>query len=638
MADTIESARGGELTIPMTTDDSPPGQSAVLIDVWSRTSSKYRIRSIVLLGVNVLLFAAVGCFAFWLRSGEFFAPTMDGYLDQIAQAFNFRGRATVTLASFLMKPISVQQVPMQIPIVGLLMAALIAIPILVAILYRFWSAIPFVAVVGFLAVMPWLAITLFGSCIIASVRPFRSRFRFMSALLGLVPTVVYLVLAWKGSAEVLASVVDPIDRIKFVAPWALAIVAATVVFAIVLALAKLVDYRPGAITPLLAVMFGLPVALFEFHVGRDELHYRILEGLNDEWFADVNASLSLDQAVRQKWERHPWPRPSLEKLRAIEEIMWQFELAADMGPRQSELTRHQCDLVRRCEAFHHDFPDSRYTPNALFIKARALDTRVDVGEFRRTKWVRFYSDFPNAASRSTWRIIAENGSNSVLGAVALLRLAQLDVRDADIDRAKAKLATLLERFDRPRDSGRPTPSNAGMLGGVLNRDAPESSLEIEFDRILLEAHRLHDLLAENNDPIYRYDPFSRPRDRDHPLWFGLATLDPRSESYIANLQALIEAYPNAQLLDNLELDIARATSSLSLRIERLEACLLRYPRRDAVPEALFRLGLAYRDAGRATDSHNAFLKLVSEHPDSIWSEHARRFGHGPPDDRSSDAT
>ena len=463
----------------------------------------------------------------------------------------------------------------------------------------------------------------------------------MSALLGLVPTVVYLVLAWKGSAEVLAGVVDPIDRIKFVAPWALAIVAATVVFAIVLALAKLVDYRPGAITPLLAVMFGLPVALFEFHVGRDELHYRILEGLSDEWFADVNASLSLDQldqAVRQKWERHPLPRPSLERLRETEEIMWHFELAVDMGPRQTELTRHQYDLAHRCDAFHHDFPDSRYTPNALFIKARALDTRVDIGEFRRTKWMRFYSDFPTASSRKTWHMIAENRPNSVLGAVALLRLAQLDMRDADIDRAKDKLATLLDRFDRPPDSGQPAPSRAGMLWGVLSRDAPESSLEIEFDRILLEAHRLHDLLAENNDPIYRYDPFSRPRDRNHPLWFGLATLDPRSESYIANLQALIEAYPNCQLLDNIELDIAKATSSLSLRIERLEACLVRYPRRDAVPEALFRLGLAYRDAERATDSHNAFRKLVSEHPDSIWSKHARRFGHGPPDDRSSDAT
>ena len=154
----------------------------------------------------------------------------------------------------------------------------------------------------------------------------------------------------------------------------------------------------------------------------------------------------------------------------------------------------------------------------------------------------------------------------------------------------------------------------------------------------MEANRLYSLLTQNNDPIYGYDPFSRPRDPKHPLWFGLATLDPRSESYIANVQALIEAYPNSQLMDNFELEIAKATSSLSLRIERLQACLVRYPHRDAVREALFRLALALRDEGRATESHNAFLKLVREHPASIWSKHARRFGHGPPRDDSSDAT
>lgn len=597
------------------------------VDVWSRTSSKYRIRSIVLLAVNVVLFAGVGCFAFWLRSGRFLAPTMDGYWDQLALTFAFRGPSTVTLASFLMEPISVQHVPMQIPIVGLLMAALIAIPILVAILYRFWSSLPFIAVVGLLAVMPWLAITLLASCIVASVKPLRTQFRFMSALLGLVPAVVYLILAWKGSAEVLAGVVDPVDRIKFVAPWALAIVAAAVVFAVVLALAKLVDYRPGAITPLLAVMFGLPVALFEYHVGRDELHYRILERLSHEWFADVDASLNLDQAVLRKWRRLPWPRPSLQKLREIEEIMWQFELAADMGPRQSELTRHQDVLARRCDKFHTQFPNSRYTPNALYIKARALDTRVDVDEFRRTEWIRFYDDFPNKASRGTWRIIAENRPDTLLGAVALLRLAQLDARDGDIDRARDKLKSLLERHARPAATDPSNLNRAGMLGGVLSRDDPEASLPIDADRIVLEAHRLYDLIAQNRDPIYGYDPLYRPRDPQEPLWFGFLDLNPRSKWYIANLQRLLDAYPKCQLEDNLTLEIAKATSSTSLKIERLEDCLQRFPRRDAVPEALFRLSQAYRSAGHARPAYATVETLVREHSDSFWAQRARRSGH-----------
>ena len=161
-----------------------------LTDVWSRSGSKYRIRSILLLAVNIVLFAAVGSFAYWLRSGEVFAPARDGYWDLLSQTFWGVGRAEVSLGALLMEPIGVQAVPIQIPIVGLLMAALISIPILVAILYRFWSSLPLIAVVGFLAAMPWLALTLLGSCLLASVRPFRTRLRFMSALIGLIPAIV----------------------------------------------------------------------------------------------------------------------------------------------------------------------------------------------------------------------------------------------------------------------------------------------------------------------------------------------------------------------------------------------------------------------------------------------------------------
>ena len=55
------------------------------MDVWSRSGSKYRIRAIFLLAVNIVLFAAVGSFAYWLRSGEVFAPARQGYWDLLAQ-------------------------------------------------------------------------------------------------------------------------------------------------------------------------------------------------------------------------------------------------------------------------------------------------------------------------------------------------------------------------------------------------------------------------------------------------------------------------------------------------------------------------------------------------------------------------
>lgn len=608
-----------------------------LKNVWSRSTSRYRIRAIALLAINVLLFAGVGSFAYWLRSGSRFAPAQPGYWDELTQTFGsigMAGREGVSLGHLLLQPISVQDVPMQIPILGLLMGALIAIPILVAILYRFGSSMPFVAVVGFLAVMPWLAATLFFSCLIASVRPLRTRFRFMSAMFGLLPAVIYLILAWSGTTDAVMGRIDPIDRIKFVAPWVLAIVSASIVFATVLGIAKLVDYRPGAIAPLLAVMFGLPVALFEFGVGRDELYYRLLESVNDYHFADKDASLPLRLAVRRSWAQHPAPRPSMDVVKEAVETRWQFELAADVGHEQSVLSGHQAELVDRCDWFLKYFPDSRYAPNALFIKARALDMRVDPEAFRRTKWIRFYDDFPSVASRSTWQTLTRVSPDSMLGAVAKLRIAQLNARDGKVQQALGVLGELCSRLDATHQQETTLSAAQVTVDSVLTRNAPELSLDISFDHLTLEAHRLHDLLRNNRDPIYGYDPIAGERRDSTDFPFGLLDLAPRYErtsaggsawSYRDNLRLLKRKYRNAQIEDNIDLEIAKASEKLPEQIERLETLVRDYPKRDAIPEALYRLGVAYRRSDQVEPSRRAVQRLVREYPDTIWTRWAARY-------------
>lgn len=594
---------------------------------WSRTASKYRLRAAILLAVNVLLFSGVGCFAYWLRSGVVFAPATESYVDELVQSMRFGKHSVVSLASFLTSPINVQDVPMLIPIMGLLMAALLSIPILVAILYRFWSSLPFIAVVGLLGMMPWLAITLLFSCILAAARPFRTRFRFTSALLGLTPAVIYLMLAWRGSAEILAGRIDPVDRIKFIAPWVLAIVAATAAFAIVLTIAKMVDYRPGAIAPLLAVMFGLPIGLFEFHVGRDELSYRLLEEQDRASFTDADASLSLEQAAFRMWERQPLPRPSWRAIRESEELKWQFLVASDLGPYESELTRHQYELAGRCDRFHRDFPTSRYVLNALFLKARALDRRVDAEEFRATRWIRFYDDFPSEASRATWTLITANDERSLLKAVALLRLAQLEARAGDVSRALDRLTLCIEtatgvESPQPRaDHGGDLPA---AIQNVLERNTPENNLGLVRDGVLIDAHQLRDLLRENRDPLYGFDPLAGSARPDAPIWFGLLDLDRRDADYARNLRALLAAYPNCQITDNIELELAKTISAVEQRVEALERCVRAFPDRDAAPEALFRLAVAYRQDGRREDGEAAFRRLLAEFPNAVWARQVPR--------------
>ncbi len=603
---------------------SQPEPAVEWMDVWSRSGSKYRVRAIVLMLANIVLFAGVAGFAFWLRSGQVFAPAREGYADLLWHTFQGVGEAEVSLGSLLVEPISVQDVPIQIPIVGLLIAALISMPILVAILYRFWSSLPMIAVVGFLAVMPWLAITLLGSCLLASVKPFRTRFRFMSALIGLVPAIVYLTLAWAGTTDAVVGKIDPVDRIKFVAPWVLAVVASAVAFAIVLAIAKIVNYRPGAVTPLLAVMFVLPVLLFEFHVGRDELYYRLLERREQAYFMEVDASTQWEQAAMLAWQQHPLPRPSWDAVRQVEEEKWLFELTTDIGPRQSELTRHQLQLAQGCEEFHRFFPDSRYVPQALFLKARALDRRVDVGEFRASKWIRFYDNFPSVASRESWRLILVNRPESPLGAVAGLRLAQLHAREGEIEHAMEKLGTLIATFDT-KDLRVPEAHEPGLFEGALAQDDPEQSLRIARDRVVLEAHRLRDLLTANRDPIYEYDPISGSRRPDDAFRVGLLDFDPRHEMYAENLQALLVQYPNCQIADNIALELASAATTIEDRVRRLESLIADHPDGDAVPEALLRLGMAYGESDRRAEREETLARLMREYPDSVWARYAPRY-------------
>lgn len=590
-------------------------------DVWTRSGSKYRIRAVGLMLVNTVLFAGVGSFAYWLRSGEFIAPLREGYADVLFHTFAGVGLAEVSLGSLLVDPISVQDVPMQIPIVGLLMAALISIPILVAILYRFSTSLPLLAIVAFLAVMPWLAMTLLVSCVLASARPLRTRFRFMSALIGLVPAVIYLSLAWAGTTEAVVGRIDPMDRIKFVAPWVMAVTASTILFAVVLALAKIVDYRPGAVTPLLVLMFALPVALFEFHVGRDELYYRLLEDLDRAYSADVDASAKWEDAARLEWQHHPLPRPSWEEVRKREEEKWLFELATDVGPRLADLARRQVELAFACDQFHRSFPDSPYAPNAFFIKARSLDRRLDVLEFKRSKWVRYYDDFPSVASRDSWQYVLRNQPATTMGAVAALRLAQLSARECDIVRAVESLDAMLARF--VRDSrGEGAAVDNGVLGEMLDRPAPDKSLRVSLPRTILQARALRELLAAGEDSRFGFAPLCGSKRGEDAFRVGLLDLDPRNEQYPENLRALEAQYPTSVLADNIQLELAKSAPTPIARTEALEAIVNSSSVGDARSEAMLRLALAYAENRRPDESSAVLDRLMREHPRSVWAEYA----------------
>ena len=589
-------ARGAAAPAPAV---PPDGTTEPIVDVWSRSGTKYRTRAVVLFIVNLLLFVGLGLFAYWLRTGIVFAPAHEGYATAFAQTFRPSADTTITPSTLLTYPISIEEVPMQIVILGTLLAALVSIPILVSILYRFPACLPFLAVVAFVAMMPWLAITLAGSCVLASVRRFRFQFRYASALLGLVLVIIYFYGASRKVSPPVEVIENPTDRIKFIAPWILATVGSCVLMGFVLLIARMVNYRPGAIAPLLAVTFLIPTGLFEYYVGRDELHYRILEhdfGPGSDLFAGRNVAEEFEHTVQLDWMSRTDPKPPRDAIERTIEQLWLLQLE-----NRSETARH-------VDWFCKHYPDSRYAVNALYLKGRALDMRVDQTAFRQHRMVRFYDDFPSQASRHTWLMVVENGPGTPMAAVALYRLAVLDIRAGDIDSAQTRLRNLLETFDQPTQRPQPTTPS---IEKVLGRKPVEASLGVPRKRVILKARRLRSLLADNNDPLYGYEPVVR-----------LFHLDPKDDRYRENLTSLLDQYPQAQISDNLELEIALATPNPTERIALMEACVQAHQQGDALPEALYRLGEAYSQADRPEDARTAYNRILTDHAESVWHSQA----------------
>jgi len=611
------------MTTADTTVLSDEAGEQTIIDVWSRTSPKYRKRAIILLVVNILLFVGLGCFAYWLRTGVNFAPAEENYWRVVADTFVPRGDAN--LGNFVLFPIRVDLVPWHGVVVGLLLAALVSVPILIAILYRFPCSIPFILIVALVAVMPWLAINITGACILASVKPFRFRFRYASALLGLSLVMLYF---WGASRQATPPVehYNPADRIKFYAPWILATFASCLIMGLVLFMARLVNYRPGVIAPLLLICFAVPVLVFEWRVGRDELYYRLLEQRFQDEFGERDGRAWFDLITREAWERRRDAKPPLEVYRDQVDLRLALELdtASDM---RTAVAQQKEDFIAECRDFVRSFPDSRHAPNMLYLQGQAHDARIDVEAFQKKKLLRFYFDFPMSSPRSelTWRKVIHNAPDLSISAVARHKVAILEARAGRFAKAIELLDELVSRYgpQRPNPNSA-APEKTASVKKVLSSAPPDAGLHILVDNVVFEGRILLNLLLHNgNDPQYGVRPLcgALPGEPRQP---GLLQLDPHTPHYAENLRALLRAYPQCLLADNISLKLALTATTVEERIFHLQACVDRYPNGDARDEALYRLGVACLDAGMDARGRRTLSQLQKDFPDSLWTDTAAK--------------
>ncbi|NLX12729.1 MAG: hypothetical protein GXY44_03630 [Phycisphaerales bacterium] len=606
-------------------------------DVWQWKGRKYRIRSIVLLLFNAILFAGLGVFAFWLRTGIYTPLFERGYWDHWMGMFDWTREHQNTLIDFLIYPIPVSQVPMMMIISALVMASLTAIPILVSLLYRFRFSLIFIFIVGFVAVLPWLAIMLTLCCALARWWRLQYSFRYATAVVAMLPLLLYYTFATRNT--LLSSHLPPMELAKLYVPWVMAFVASCAVMAIVLTIARIVNYRPGAIAPLMAILFATPVILFEAEVGRDELYYRMLEyrfgPTSKVHFVDnVDATPAIRQIALTRLEEIKDPRATLDSVMEQVRLALVFQLApmqvrAEYArlveqvalEHSAAFAEEQAEAQRMAERFRIRFPHSRYLPNALYIEGRAIDLRVDREFFLKNLMIRHYQDFPNMASRPIWRELYLRFPDSPLASVAGLRLAILTTRapEGSVDEAINLLDHVIERWSEGTGGTKP-PEDVGGLRGFFAKRPASDRLDVDPISIAQQARELRHLLVNNRDP--------EQNDRALKELFSFNPMSPYFTRNLRNLLAAIQRGDlRSQLDDNIELRIALAEPSRSLRIAAIEKCVEKLARRensDALPRALYELGNAYQFDNRLDDARLVYRKLLEQFPKTPWAQEAER--------------
>lgn len=587
-------------------------------DVWSWTESRYRKRAVALLFVNLLLYCGLCAFTHWLHVARLFEFEWSSYVEPL----RFWGPQTQNLYDFVLFPISVDQTPIHGIVIGLLMAAIVAVPISVSLLYRLAAALPFCAAVFVFAHMPWMAITLAGSCILAAVRPFRMSFRYGSALLAMLPVLLYLYLATRGAAESMSASIPPERKLLQNYPWLLAILAACTMLALIIFIARIVHYRPGAVAPVIAVMFATPAILFHLYVGADQLTYRLLEadyGPRSPRFEPVqDATEAVLDLVRRRAEHGIDHDAQMAVLQALSSERPAEQLGAIRQRIAQQLlirllkSRHRA--YDACRGFIADYPTSRYVPAVLFIQARALDTRLDEVRFLGDNVRReLYTDFPHVQSEPVWARLLTQYPDTPWALAAGLRVAQLRLRKGDAGGALAALNSV-DAARRAVVAGRREPGRKGPVGPA------GTALDFEPEPYLFEIDRLRELIEHNaagGDPAEAVQPLQ-----------ALAALDPHRPGYRDQLRRLASQYAGTRLHDNLVERWAGAATDRAERARLLEAYVAmadQYRDRDALPEALFELGdLEVQPPGVGAEKSRErgiarFQTIVDEHGGTCWA-------------------
>lgn len=526
------------------------------------------------------------------------------------------GYLSVTLRSVLTKEawdlgrlstsgISIFEYPWQIVVLGLLMGAMTAGPILIAQLLSFSYSIPYIFAVLLLAGLPGLAVTLLISCFAAACRPLRFRSRIIAIALCVAPQLLYWGLF--GSVKGAEPVVWGISFLPWVAAW----LAALVIAGIVLGIGHLTRYKPGIILWVEIGLLAGTSALFEAKIGIDELAYQVFVAMNAPdrvpQFRDHSLTALLDKTindpvVRQYFSGFFYPTDPIQLRQTLKHEM-QLELSYDRWPtwlnipeeldylQKRQWLLDQYDRFIRPErpwwlpqAIHQRIVSRRMesprTAVALYYMALVNDYTPDIPLIGRQEILRFSSDYPRQQSRDTWYQLYRNFSTSPESIEARLRIARhwagqghFELAENLLKEAKALLSERLAAL-----AAMPL---AYQQRAFFRRPALSVMTETKLRDLQGRLERVSTLIGPEN---------KRDQPQAEAMLAQLVMLNPYSLDYETKLQQLLtDLQPNDPIRDNVLLALAKATGDAETAAQRLQALHEQFPNSDAGKEALFEL-------------------------------------------------
>lgn len=359
-------------------------------------------------------------------------------------------------------------------ILAALLALIVVVPVAMSVLYQLVLALLFVVVCAVVGMSPEIAVILVVACLLSSRTRLRREYPFYAILFGMIPVAAYLLIVYlfcRARFELL-----PLRRWILLIPFALSVILAAGTAFMVVLMARMAKFRPGALWPSALLLFSAAAGLFYTYVGIDELLYAQIRAAAQEDLVLVDTAGGGASAAPDK-----------------------------------ELEDRIARITKRCTRFLDRYGQSERAPSVAWIRARTASTQINRRE-PDGGFLRCSHEWPLIRSSKALRLLVGSYPDSDQAGLARGRLGIIElkrIREFAGAQRRAKLNLACEMLQEAEESLATTVENVPLDKNVGNGTIfvpipPVPDKKDSYAGFLFTVKRLNWLIDRNDvlsDPV-----------------------------------------------------------------------------------------------------------------------------------------